>query len=125
MKKMILLGVAALAVSVALPFGANAREVYGTPAHWGNLEKISGTVERVDKTKNEIVLQTEEGMVTLSMDKGTIISAWWRKLPLSRVKKGMWTTIEYEYVKGGSERLARWIDAAKTKAEMEKWFNIR
>jgi len=125
MNKMILLGVAALAVSVALPFGVNAREVYGTPAYWGDLEKISGTVERVDKAKNEIVLQTEEGMVTLSMDKGTIISAWWRKLPLSGVKKGKWATIEYEYLKEGNERLARWIDAAKTKAQMEKWFTIR
>ncbi len=125
MKRMILLGLAALAVSIALPFGVNAREVYGTPGYWGDLEKTSGTVEKVDKAKKEIVLQTEEGMVTLVMDKGTIISAWWRKLPLSGVKKGMWATIEYEYTEEGKERLSRWIDAAKTKAQMEKWFTIR
>jgi hypothetical protein len=134
MNKMIQMGLVALVVSFVLVCGVMTQEasgvpgvlpgeVLGNPAHWGELEKISGTVERIDRAKKEIVLQTEEGEMTIFTDKETITSAWARKLPFARVKKGMWAIIEY--VKEGDKPIARWINVAKTKDEMEKRMEIR
>ncbi len=50
--------------------------------------------------------------------KKTIASNWTQELALSQVKKGMWTTIEY--AKGGDTLVARWIDVANSKTQLEE-----
>jgi hypothetical protein len=108
----------AIALSVFLCSGVVAEEIISTPENWGKLDgKITGTIERVDKAGNEITVQSEQGKMIFFTDNKTIASNWTQKLPLSEVKKGMWTTVEY--AKRGDRLVARWIDVANSKAQLE------
>jgi hypothetical protein len=123
MQKGIGLTFLAIALSVFLSSGVVAKEIMGTPENWGRLEgKITGTIERVDKTSSEMTVQSEQGKMIFVIDNKTIVSNWAQKLPLSEVRNGMWTTVEYS--KKGDNLVARWIDVANSKAQLENWEKV-
>ena len=98
--------------------GVMPGEIVTTPEHWGKLEKFTGAVENVDMAKHEVVVQSQKGKMTFLVDPETIISNWTQHLPFSKVEKGMWTTVEY--VMKANKPIARWINVAKTEAQLEK-----
>jgi Cu/Ag efflux protein CusF len=113
-----------IALSVFLSSGVMAREYVSTPKHWqGQLEKFTGRIEKVDLTNKVVTVQSGQNTMTFSTDHKTITSDWTQKIPFSGLKEGMWTTVEYTH-KGG-QTVARWIDVAHSKAQLEQRAEVK
>ena len=133
MNKTILMGIVALAISVAFvsvgmaqqtpaaaqkPAAAQAPAAVQKPASAQtapakeNWEKVRGVIEKVDEATKEVTVQTQKDkMMTFSVGEKTKISGANTKLPFSDLKKGMSVTVEYK--KEGNKPLAAWIDVTK------------
>jgi hypothetical protein len=114
----------AIALSVFLSSGVMANEYVSTPKYWhGQLEKFTGRIEKVNLMKKEVTVQSGQKTMTFSTDHKTIASDWTQKIPFSGLKEGMWTTVEYTH-KGG-QTVARWIDVAHSKAQLEQRAEVK
>ncbi len=122
----------ALALSAFFTTGAMAgimsevqsHEYISTPKNWqGQLEKFTGTIEKVDLAKREVTVQSGQKTMTFFMDHNTIASDWTQKIPFSSLKEGMWTTVEYTH--NGGQMEARWIDVAHSKAQLEERAEVK
>jgi Cu/Ag efflux protein CusF len=114
----------AIALSVFLSSGVMANEYVSTPKHWqGRLEKFTGRIEKVDLMNKDVTVQSGQKTMTFSTDHKTIASDWTQKVPFSGLKVGMWTTVEYTH-KGG-QTVARWIDVAHSKAQLEQRAEVK
>jgi Cu/Ag efflux protein CusF len=119
MKKRLLMGIVALAASLAFVSAGIAQQKPAptAPAQKPMWEKARGVIEKVDEAKKEVLVQGEKEKMSFSVGEQTKISQDSTKLTLSDLKKGMPVTVEFK--KEGNMMLATWIDVAK-KAEAKK-----
>jgi Cu/Ag efflux protein CusF len=123
MQKKMWMSIAVLLISMAFVSAGMAQQK-PTPAQAGHAktapakqvwEKAKGMIEKVDRAKNEVVVQTQKEKMTFSVGQKTRITEVSTKTSLSSLKKGMQVTVEYK--KEGNRFLAEWIDVHVAKAE--------
>jgi len=120
MKKTIVMGIVALAVSVAFVSGAMAEQkpAPATTAQETKLEKFSGVIEKVDEATKDVLVQLHKEKMTFSMGDKTKIMEGKKELPFTDLKKGMWASVEYQ--KEGNKLLAQSISVSMPKVEAKK-----
>jgi Cu/Ag efflux protein CusF len=115
MKRRIWMGSAILVISLAFVTGMMAQPnqvlAQTTQAKELNWEKVSGTIEKVDKTKKEVHVTSDRGNMVFTLGKKTIVSQDGYKFPIAGLKKGTKVLVEYE--KKDNKMIAEWISVEK------------
>ena len=120
MKKTILMGIIALAVSVAFVSGVMAQQkpAPAAAAQEMKLEKFSGAIEKVDEATKDVLVQLHKEKMTFSMGDHTKIMEGKKELPFTDLKKGMWASVEYK--KEGNKLIAESISVSMPKVTAKK-----
>jgi len=120
MKKTILMGIVALAISAAFISVATAEQkpAPAATAQETKWEKFSGVIEKVDEATKDVLVQLHKEKMTFSMGDKTKITEGKKELPFTDLKKGMWASVEYQ--KEGNKLLAQSISVSMPKVEAKK-----
>lgn len=120
MKKTMLMGIIALAVSVAFVSGLIAQQIPAptAAAQEMKLEKFSGAIEKVDEAAKDVLVQLHKEKMTFSMGDHTKIMEGKKELPFTDLKKGMWASVEYK--KEGNKLMAESISVSMPKVTAKK-----
>ncbi len=123
MKKTILMSMFALMISFAFVSGVMAQQKpAATPApaktsapaaQQPKLEKFSGTVEKVDAAKKEVVVKQGKEEMTFSLGEKAKIMDGKKELSLNDLKKG--ANVSVEYAKEGTKLMAESISVGPMK----------
>jgi Cu/Ag efflux protein CusF len=110
MNKKILMGMMALAVSLAFASGLRANEKAATavtaPAQ--KMELFNGVIQKVDMSKKDVVVEFQKDKMSFSLnDQTKVFDEGTKEMKLSELKKGEWASVEYN--KEGNERIAQII----------------
>ena len=116
MKKTILMGIVALAVSVAFVSGVMAEQKpasQATTAQGARLEKFSGVVEKVDEAKKDFVMDLHKQRMIFYLDKYAKITEAKERLPFVDLTTEtpfdwVWASVQYE--KEGGKSIAERIN---------------
>ena len=118
LKKTLLTGFVALAVSVAFASAGMAQQspaaTQPAPAQ-AKIEKFNGVIEKVDPANKEFVVQFHKESMTFSAGEHAKFMEGAKALPFSDLKKGMWASIEYQ--KEGDKWIAHSVNVSMPKAE--------
>ncbi len=119
MKRTILMGIAALFISMAFVSGVMAQQKpAAAPAATTQqpaLEKFSGVVEKVDTAKKDVLVKMNKEEMTFSLGEKAKIMEGKKELSLGDVKKGMNASVEYK--KEGNKLVAESINITPAKVE--------
>ncbi len=111
MRKTISMSMLALMISFAFVSGVMAQQKPATTpapaAQQPKLEKFSGTVEKVDAAKKEVVVKQGKEEMTFSLGEKAKIMEGTKMLSLNDLKKG--TNVSVEYAKAGTKLTAESI----------------
>ena len=122
MKRTLLMGVIALAVSVLFVSGVMAEQKPApapvTAPQESKLEKFSGVVEKVDETNKDVLVQFHKEKMTFSFGDHSKIMEGKKEMSLSDLKKGMWASVEYK--KEGEKMMAESISVSMPKVMAKK-----
>jgi hypothetical protein len=117
MKKSILMGAVALAVSILFVSGVMAQQkpapAPATTPQESKLEKFSGVVEKVDEANKDVLVQFHKEKMTFSFDAHSKIMEGKKELSFSDLKKGMWASLEFK--KDGDKLMAESVHVSMPK----------
>lgn len=128
MKKTMWMGLLALMMSVAFVSGVMAQQKPATTsppaAQQSKLEKFSGTVEKVDSAKKEVLVKMNKEEMTFALGEKAKIMEGKKELSLNDLKKGMDVSVEYS--KAGNKSVAESINVSPKKVSQastteKKW----
>jgi len=122
MKRALITGVIALAVSILFVAGVMAQQkpapAPATAPQESKLEKFSGVVEKVNETNKDVLVQFHKEKLTFSLDDHGKIMEGKKELAFSDLKKGMWASLEYK--KEGDKLIAESIHVSMPKVAAKK-----
>ena len=118
LKKSLLTGFVALAISVAFASMGMAQQsptaAQSTPAQ-AKIEKFNGVIEKVDSANKEFVAQFHKESITFSAGEHTKFMQAAKAFPFSDLKKGMWASIEFQ--REGNKWIANSVNVSMPKVE--------
>ena len=122
MNKRIVMGIVALAVSVAFVTGVMAQQkpasAPAAAAQETKLEKFSGVIGKVDEATKDVLVQFRKEKLTFSAGDHSKIMEGKKELTFSDLKKGMWATVQYK--KEGNQLVAQSISISMPRAEAKQ-----
>jgi Cu/Ag efflux protein CusF len=123
MNKKIVMGLIALAVSLMFTSGLMAQgtapapmaapAATAAPAQAAKIEKFNGTIENVDMSKKDVVVEYHKDRMSFSFNDKTKVFEGTKELKLSDLKKGEWASVEYS--KEGNQLVAHSIQVSPAK----------